>query len=44
MPLVPPGNRKKREPSEHVGHEQPGTVLRGPPISMFFTLGGPRLQ
>ena len=42
MPLVAPWNRKKRAEQraqrERIGHEQPGTVLRG--LAMFFTLTG----
>ena len=34
MPLVAPWNRKKRAARETIGHEAPGTVLRGPPIAV----------
>lgn len=39
MPLVAPWNRKKRAEREHIGHERPGSVLRGPPISITCECG-----
>jgi hypothetical protein len=42
MPLVAPWNRKKRAEGEHIGHEQPGSVLRGPPITITCECGEKR--
>ena len=46
MPLVAPWNRKKRAEQrakrERLGHEQPGTVLRGPPIAVTCECGEKR--
>ena len=42
MPLVAPWNRKKRPQRERLGHEQPGAVLRGPPISVTCECGEKR--
>jgi hypothetical protein len=42
MPLVAPWNRKKRAERERIGHEQPGSVLRGPPISITCECGEKR--
>ena len=39
MPLVAPWNRRKRGKRERLGHEQPGTVLRGPPIAVTCECG-----
>ena len=42
MPLVAPWNRRKRAERERIGHEQPGSVLRGPPISVSCECGEKR--
>jgi hypothetical protein len=42
MPLVPPWRRRKRAPRERLGHEQPGAVLRGPPIAVTCECGEKR--
>jgi hypothetical protein len=42
MPLVAPWNRKKKPKREHIGHEQPGSVLRGPPIAITCECGEKR--
>jgi hypothetical protein len=42
MPLVAPWNRKKRAEREKIGHETPGSVLRGPPISVTCECGEKR--
>jgi len=42
MPLVPPWRRGKRPARERLGHEQPGAVLRGPPISVTCQCGEKR--
>jgi hypothetical protein len=43
MPLVAPWNRKKkRRDRERIGHEQPGAVLRGPPIAVTCECGQKR--
>ena len=43
MPLVPPWRRRESRPRrERIGHEQPGSVLRGPPISVSCKCGGKR--
>ena len=42
MPLVAPWNRKKRAQRERLGHEQPGAVLGGPPITITCECGEKR--
>ena len=42
MPLVPPWRRRKRPRRERLGHEQPGAVLRGPPIAVTCECGEKR--
>ena len=42
MPLVPPWRRRKRRRRERLGHEQPGVVLRGPPIAVTCKCGEKR--
>jgi len=46
MPLVAPWNRKKKRRArmerERIGHEQPGAVLRGPPIAVTCECGEKR--
>jgi hypothetical protein len=42
MPLVAPWNRKKRAKRERLGHEQPGAVLGGPPITITCECGEKR--
>ena len=42
MPLVPPWRRRKRPPRERLGHEDPGAVLRGPPIAVTCECGEKR--
>ena len=42
MPMVAPWNRKKRAKRERLGHEQPGSVLRGPPIAVTCKCGQKR--
>jgi hypothetical protein len=42
MPLVAPWKRKKRAERERLGHEQPGSMLRGPPISVTCECGEKR--
>ena len=42
MPLVAPWNRKKRAERGRIGHEQPGSVLRGPPIAVTCECGEKR--
>ena len=42
MPLAAPWNRKKRAEREKIGHEAPGTVLRGPPIAVTCECGEKR--
>jgi hypothetical protein len=42
MPLAPPWKRRQRAERERVGHEQPGWVLRGPPISVTCKCGEKR--
>lgn len=42
MPLVAPWNRKKRAKHERIGHEQPGSVVRGPPIAVTCECGEKR--
>jgi hypothetical protein len=42
MPLAPPWRRKERPQRERLGHERPGTVLRGPPIAVTCRCGEKR--
>jgi Flp pilus assembly protein TadB len=42
MPLAPPWKRKQRAQRERLGHEQPGAVLRGPPIAVTCECGAKR--
>ena len=42
MPLVPPWRRRRRRARERIGHEQPGAVLRGPPIAVTCKCGEKR--
>jgi hypothetical protein len=42
MPLVAPWKRKDRSQRERIGHEQPGSVLRGPPIAVTCECGDKR--
>jgi hypothetical protein len=42
MPLVAPWKRKDRPKRERLGHEQPGAVLRGPPIAVTCRCGEKR--
>jgi len=46
VPLVAPWNRKKRRAEragrERIGHERPGSVLRGPPIAVTCECGEKR--
>lgn len=43
MPLTPPWRRRRQRPErERLGHEQPGSVLRGPPISVSCKCGEKR--
>jgi hypothetical protein len=46
VPLVAPWNRKKRREQrrgrERLGHEEPGSVLRGPPIAITCECGEKR--
>jgi hypothetical protein len=42
MPLAPPWKRRQRAERARVGHEQPGWVLRGPPISVTCKCGEKR--
>jgi hypothetical protein len=42
MPLVAPWKRKKRAERGRIGHEQPGAVLRGPPIAVTCECGEKR--
>ena len=42
MPLAPPWKRKQRAQRERIGHEQPGWILRGPPISVTCKCGEKR--
>jgi len=42
VPLVAPWNRKKLREGERIGHEQPGSVLRGPPIAVTCECGKKR--
>lgn len=42
MPLAPPWRRKQRPQRERLGHEEPGWILRGPPISVTCECGEKR--
>jgi Flp pilus assembly protein TadB len=42
MPLAPPWKRKQRAKRERIGHEQPGWILRGPPIAVTCKCGEKR--
>jgi hypothetical protein len=42
MPLAAPWKRRQRAERERVGHEQPGWVLRGPPIAVTCKCGEKR--
>ncbi|HLM10330.1 MAG TPA: hypothetical protein VK307_11505 [Thermoleophilaceae bacterium] len=42
MPLAAPWKRKKRAARERLGHEMPGAVLRGPPITVNCRCGEKR--
>jgi hypothetical protein len=42
MPFAPPWRRRKRSARERVGHEQPGSVLKGPPIAVTCECGEKR--
>lgn len=42
MPLAPPWRRRRRPPRERVGHERPGWILKGPPISVTCECGEKR--
>jgi hypothetical protein len=42
MPLAPPWRRRKRPQRERIGHEQPGSILRGPPIAVTCECGEKR--
>ena len=42
MPLVAPWNRKKRRERERLGHERPGAVFGGPPITVTCECGEKR--
>ena len=37
MPLL--GRRKEKKPRERLGHERPGAVMRGPPITLSCECG-----
>ncbi|HEX2371413.1 MAG TPA: hypothetical protein VHI33_02240, partial [Solirubrobacterales bacterium] len=39
---VPKWGRGTRQPRERLGHERPGTVLRGPPITVTCECGEKR--
>ena len=39
---VPKWGRRTRQPRERLGHERPGTVLRGPPITVTCDCGEQR--
>jgi hypothetical protein len=39
MPLAPPWKRKQRAERERIGHEQPGWIMRGPPIAVTCKCG-----
>ena len=38
-PRVSPWRRRRRAPRERLGHERPGAVLRGPPITLTCECG-----
>jgi hypothetical protein len=42
MPLAPPWKRRQGAERERLGHEQPGWVLRGPPIAVTCKCGEKR--
>jgi hypothetical protein len=42
MPFAPPWRRRKRSSRERLGHEQPGSVLKGPPIAVTCECGEKR--
>jgi hypothetical protein len=42
MPLAPPWKRKQRPKRERIGHERPGSILRGPPIAVTCECGEKR--
>jgi hypothetical protein len=42
MPLTPPWRRDRSGERERVGHEQPGWILRGPPIAVTCECGEKR--
>jgi hypothetical protein len=42
MPLAAPWKRKKRAQRERIGHEQPGAVFGGPPITVTCRCGEKR--
>ena len=42
MPLVAPWKRKKRPKRERLGHEKPGAVFGGPPITLTCECGEKR--
>jgi len=42
MPLTPPWRRDRTRERERVGHEQPGWILRGPPIAVTCECGEKR--
>jgi hypothetical protein len=42
MPLSPPWRRRQRQERERLGHEPPGSVLRGPPIAVTCECGRKR--
>jgi hypothetical protein len=42
MPLAPPWKRKQRAKRERIGHEQPGWIMRGPPIAVTCKCGEKR--
>jgi hypothetical protein len=42
MPLAPPWRRRQRAERERLGHEHPGSVLRGPPIAVTCKCGEKR--
>jgi len=42
MPFTPPWRRRKRALRERLGHEQPGSILKGPPIAVTCECGEKR--
>src|SRR5262245_6133114 len=42
MPLRPPWRRRESRERERLGHEQPGWILRGPPIAVTCDCGAKR--